>query len=306
MSDNNSTAKKTRVGVIQLTYACEIGRDCTDQAEIERGIEKNVEHCCNLIAQAAAKGIEIVGLPEDEIGLAPMATFGKDKSILPGLVTQMQDWVLQTFRNAAKQAGIHVVASWYVTEFDKMFNVAHLIGSDGQLIGKYRKTHIPPGEADVFSAGDAYPVFETQFGRVGMVICWDMMFPEPCRILMLNGADIIFDPTLGFDFGGDMMGEMRIRTRAFDNAVNIVLAMPAGPERAGPGRSCIISADGCILADAGREPNNIVFIDIDLRKKPIDSCDTEGKEGLDMRGRWIKDRRPETYGRMVRTNNQNT
>jgi len=223
----------------------------------------------------------------------------EDKTFVREVLSEVQDWVLRTFQEVARQACIYVVACWYVVEADKIFNVAHLIGSDGQLIGTYRKIHLPPGEARIFSAGDTYPVFATEFGRVAMVICWDMVFPETCRILTLNGADIIFDPTLGFDFGGETIGEMRVRVRAFDNAVYIALAMPTVVAGTGVGRSCIIGADGYILADAGRAPDKLIFADIDLSKKPVDCVAGDDTNCKDMRRRWLKSRRPETYGKMI-------
>jgi predicted amidohydrolase len=294
-----STPKATRVGAIQMAYACEMDKAWREKGSVAKGIEKNVRHGCDLIASAAEQGVQLVGLPEDVLGLAGIAATAEDKTFVPEVVSEVQDWVLRTFQEAARQARMHVVACWYVVEADKMFNVAHLIGPDGQLIGAYRKTHLPPGEARTFSAGDTYPVFETEFGRVAMMICWDMVFPETCRLLTLNGADIIFVPTLGFDFGGEAMGEMRVRVRAFDNAVTIVSASPTVVEATGVGRSCIVGADGDILADAGRTPDKLIFADIDLSSKPVDGTARDGKTRKDMRWRWLRSRRPETYGKMV-------
>jgi len=294
-----STPKATRVGAIQMAYACEMDKAWRDKGRVTKGIEKNVRHGCELIARAAGQGVELVGLPEDVLGLAGIAATAEDKSYVPEVVLEVQDCVLRMFQEAAKQARMHVVACWYVVKADKMFNVAHLIGRDGQLIGAYSKTHLPPGEAKTFSAGDTYPVFETEFGRVAMMICWDMVFPETCRMLTLNGADIIFVPTLGFDFGGEAMGEMRVRVRAFDNAVTMVSTTPTVVQATGVGRSCIVGADGNILADAGRTPDKLIFADIDLSRKPVDCVARDDTNRKDMRWRWLKSRRPETYGKMV-------
>jgi predicted amidohydrolase len=83
-------------------------------------------------------------------------------------------------------------------EGDAIYNTAALIGRKGELIGKYRKTHLPAVEAWNETHGDGFPVFETDFGTVGMLICYDILFPEAARCLVLNGAEILFNPTMSY------------------------------------------------------------------------------------------------------------
>ena len=96
---------------------------------------------------------------------------------------------------------------------------------DGTRIGVYRKVHCtPPALAGGQLPGDEFPVFEMDFGRVGMMICYDAYFPEQARILALKGAEIIFYPTMS-DARGEAIWELVARARAVDNAVFVVASV---------------------------------------------------------------------------------
>ena len=296
MSDGETLgAKTTRVGVIQPAYVSVIQPDChpaTGAAEID----KNIRHLCGLIRRAARQDVDIVALPEDAMGVAYCGDHSKDKGIPQRLIRQKWQVTLDAFRAAASEQSIYVVVGSHAEESGKFFNVAFLIDRNGEVVGRYCKTHLAPAET-LYAPGDDYPVFQTEFGRIGMLICWDMMFPETARLLALSGADLIVHPTLGYDFGGEGIGEMRLRTRAFDNAIYIAAAMPTSPKGISPGRSCVVGPQGHILADAGYQADSIIYADVALAWKGPDQADPEGRRGsADMRQRWLRSRRPETYG----------
>ncbi len=118
----------------------------------------------------------------------------------------------------AKRLRTHICAGIYERVGAIMYNTAVLIGRDGALIGTYRKTHLPQNEADGgMTPGDTFPVYATDLGRIGMMICWDNQFPEPARHLGANGAEIICMPI----WGGF---ELLTRARAQENHVHIVAA----------------------------------------------------------------------------------
>jgi hypothetical protein len=165
-------------------------------------------------------------------------------------------------------------------------NTAFLLGRDGKEIGRYQKVNLPLVEMSN-KRGQEFPVFPTpDLGAAGMLICYDMVFPEAARCLALQGADIIFHPTLGGAAIGDQdISLAAFRTRAVENFVYLVISMR------GSG-SMIISPQGKVLATA-REPDGLAIADID----PFG-----GREGgdafnrqADMRGRLFRERVPEAY-----------
>lgn len=185
-------------------------------------------------------------------------------------------------------------------EGDLFYNVAFLIDPNGDIIGRYRKTHPTRAEASFVAAGREYPVFDTDLGRLGLLICNDFNFPEPTRILALDGAELILCPTLGFDYGGEHMGEMRARVRAFDNTVYVAMSMYGHAAAAAPGRSCIIGPQGHFLADAGYTPDTVAWVDITPSRRPIDWADPQGRTGSTRYKAWQAGRHPDTYEALVR------
>jgi predicted amidohydrolase len=130
-----------------------------------------------------------------------------------------------------------------------------LIGRDGILKGKYRKTALPREEIDGgITPGNEYPVFDTDFGRIGMMICWDVFFPEVARQISLNGAEIIFMPI----WGGDLTLS---KARAIENQIYLVSStydMKTG----------IFDKTGNLIAE-GTEDNPLAIADIDLNEREI-------------------------------------
>src|SRR6185436_1909020 len=98
----------------------------------------------------------------------------------------------------AKKYNIHIVVGLVERDGNRIYNVSVLIGPDGTIIGIYRKVCLPRGEVDAgLTPGKDYPVFETRFGKVGMMVCYDGFFPEPARQLSNHGAEIIAFPVAG-------------------------------------------------------------------------------------------------------------
>lgn len=125
-----------------------------------------------------------------------------------------------------------------------MHNSAFIADRKGELAGIYRKVHLTVVEAENgLIPGDGFPVFDLDFGRVGIMICWDNWFSESARLLKLNGAEIIAYP-----IAGDGQPEHRNHvwpTRAMDNAIPMVISLRNG----GASRSCVIDQDGFIRAE---------------------------------------------------------
>jgi hypothetical protein len=165
-------------------------------------------------------------------------------------------------------------------------NTAFFLGRDGKEIGRYRKV-IPVIHERNKKPGTEFPVFNTRdLGGVGLLICYDLVFPETARCLALGGADIIFHPTLGgAAIGDDEINLAAFRTRAVENFVYLVVA------QRGSG-SMIISPQGQVLARAG-EKDGLAIADID----PFGG--REGGDSMnhqqDMRARLFRERAPAAF-----------
>lgn len=175
----------------------------------------------------------------------------------------------------AKKYNCYIIMSISEADGDRLHNTAVLYGRGGELVGKYRKTHMPTSEInDGFLPGDTYPVFETDFGKIGMLICWDQVFPEASRIMADAGAEIIFLPTQGDSI-------QQFTARAMDNRIYMVAS---GAYNAMSSR--IISPGGEVIATATDENDGVAVAEISLEQDP-----------------WFKTmqdaRRPHTYGRLL-------
>lgn len=144
-----------------------------------------------LISQAAGEGADLIVLPETLTFYGTGLTYADCAESIPGESTRY-------FGQLAAQHKTHLVVGLLERDGHLIYNVAVLIGPDGDIIGKYRKVTLPRGEIEGgITPGSEYPVFQTAFGRVGMMICYDGFFPEVARELSKNGAEVIAWPVWG-------------------------------------------------------------------------------------------------------------
>jgi predicted amidohydrolase len=176
---------------------------------------------------------------------------------IPGPVTEK-------LANAARRNRIWVVAGITEKDGDVVYNTAVLLDRKGRIAGKYRKVHLPREEwKNGIRPGHEYPVFETDFGKVAIQICYDWFFPEPAEIFALKGAEIIFAPTWGNtlpDQAGRVDGESTFRVRARDNGLYMVPSVYSG-------NSLIIDPMGKILTSSdGKEGVFWAQVDLNVRE----------------------------------------
>ena len=144
-----------------------------------------------MIANAAAEKADLVVLPETLTYFGTGLSFADVAESIPGPSTEY-------FGQLAKQHDLYLVAGLVERDGHLIYNVAVLIGPDGAVVGKYRKVTLPRGEIEAgLTPGYEYPVFDTRFGQVGMMICYDGFFPEVARQLSINGAEVIAWPVWG-------------------------------------------------------------------------------------------------------------
>jgi len=174
----------------------------------------------------------------------------------------------------ARERDLYIVGCLPELDGNRLFDTAVLIGPDG-FIGKYRKTHLWNEEKLFFTPGDlGFPVFETRIGRIGLLVCWDIWFPETARIVAQQGADIICIPTGWvwtppplYDASGTCMAAYLTMTAAHANNVFIATADRIGTERGTSfmGNSLIAGTNGWPIGRiAGPDEDTILYADIDI------------------------------------------
>jgi predicted amidohydrolase len=213
--------------------------------------------------------------------------------------------LLERFAGLAKKYGMYVILPIGEARGGDLYNSAVIFDRDGMEFGRYDKTHISQPEILLYpqiKAGNSLPTFDLDFGRIGIMTCYDCSFPEVAIIYGLKGVDVLFYPR--WQSGpSEIFFEIQMRSRALDNAVFLVSSSfgvrDGVPWKPGMlfGRSCVIDRDGTILSDAGHGVGLASKI-IDLDKPyQIECLDASHGEGLIKKYRELihEDRRPELY-----------
>ena len=174
---------------------------------------ENNRHKCELfaplIAEAARQNADLVCLPESLTYYGSGKTLAQCAEPIPGPSTEY-------FGQLAKQHDLYIVAGLTERDGSIVYNTAALVGPEAELVGKYRKVCLPREEIEAgVTPGSDYPVFATRFGKVGMMICWDVHFPEVARNLSSRGAEVIAMPIWG---GNPALA----RARAIENQIYLV------------------------------------------------------------------------------------
>jgi len=170
----------------------------------------------------------------------------------------------------AKANGVHVVFGYpekvddITTGTTQYFNSAVFIDCEGKILLNYRKTHLwGDYEKKYFSYGTSLaPLVKINGVSIGVLICWDVEFPEPPRVLMLRGADVILVPTASMD---SFAAEVTVRSRAFENKLFVAYANRAGDENGSlfTGLSSVVAPNGKLLCKAGVESDDLIFADVE-------------------------------------------
>jgi len=201
---------------------------------------------------------------------------------------------------AAKHKMVIVVPVYEEEMTGLYFNTASVIDADGKYLGRYRKHHIPqvaPGfwEKFYFTPGDTgYPVFQTRYAKVGVYICYDRHFPEGARILGLNGAEIVFNPSATVAGLSEYLWELEQPAHAVANGYFVGAINRVGVEKPWAigefyGKSYFCNPRGKIIAQASRDKDEVVVADLDLEMI------------AEVRKTWqfFRDRRPDSYEPLV-------
>ncbi len=231
--------------------------------------EASLAHTLRRIDDAARERPDIIALPE----VTYPAYFLGGKDLAARGVLSPAD-AMARFAEKAREHGVHIAAGMALEgPGGRYTNGAVLFGRDGLLIGRYDKSFLWHFDSRWFTAGNAYPVFQTDAGRIGMLICADGRLPEIARSLTLHGAQIILDLTAWVSGGRraedltSVQREYMMPARAVENGVWIACADKFGVEAESIvycGRSCVIDPRGEIISELGSDEDAILVRDVPL------------------------------------------
>jgi predicted amidohydrolase len=204
------------------------------------------------IAEASSQQVDLLVLPETLTYYSSNGSYGDAAEPIPGPSTDY-------FGQLAKKHDIHLVVGLLERDQHLFYNVSVLLGPDGRVIGKYRKVTLPRGEIEGgITPGSDYPVFDTAFGKVGMMICYDGFFPEVARELSHRGAEVIAWPVWGCN-------PMLAAARACENHV-YVISSTYTDATSNWMISAVFDRDGKTLAQA-EDWGTLAIAEVDLNEK---------------------------------------
>lgn len=235
------------------------------------------------------------------------ANFGLAESVPDGPSTV-------AFRKLAKKYGVVMIASLFEKRASGLYhNTAVIIDADGSVLGIYRKMHIPDDplfyEKFYFTPGDTgFRAWDTKFGRIGVLVCWDQWYPEAARLTAMQGAEIIFYPTaIGWhpsekaEYGVNQHGawELIQRSHAVANGCYVAAINRVGHEKIKGvggdglefwGQSFVAGTSGQLLAKASVKEEEVMLVEVDLSKVDV------------TRTHWpfLRDRRIDAYGDLTK------
>ncbi|MCL6097573.1 MAG: carbon-nitrogen hydrolase [Bacteroidetes bacterium] len=262
--------KKFKIGLLQMSFIADP--------------DKNLKKTLSWVDKAAKKGAKVICLPE----LYRSQYFcQKEDPSLFNLAETIPGPSTKAFQSAAKKLKVSIIVPIFEKRAHGLYhNTAVVIDADGQILGTYRKMHIPDDpayyEKFYFTPGDlGFKSFKTKYGEIGTLICWDQWYPEGARITALKGANVLFFPTaIGWHPSekkkhGEAQRDSWVtiqRSHAIANGVYVASVNRVGFERpvkeqAGIefwGSSFIASPQGVILAQASADKEEILVAEVSL------------------------------------------
>lgn len=263
-------------------------------------IDANIDAVEVLVREAAGQGAQVILPPElfegpyfcqaqDDCHFSTAAPVGKHRAVL-------------AMQRLARELKVYIPCSFFERDGHHHYNSLAMIDDAGEVMGVYRKSHIPDGpgytEKFYFRPGNTgFKVWPTRYGTIGVGICWDQWYPETARALMLMGAEVLFFPTaIGNEPEAEDLDTSRLWRRAMighavSNVVPVVAANRIGTEGDASfyGHSFITDERGDFAAEFGAAESGALVAEFDL---------AQVRRHRAAFG-FFRDRRPELYGRLV-------
>lgn len=275
------------------------------QMSCSTNIEENISRAEKLVREAAAQGAQIILLQE----LFETPYFcQKEKSDYFSYATELEhNKAVNHFKKIAKELQVVLPISFYEKKNYARYNSLAVIDADGEVLGKYRKSHIPDGpgyeEKFYFNPGDTgFKVWNTRYAKIGVGVCWDQWYPEAARCMALMGAEILFYPTAIGSEPQDSSIDSKdhwqtcMLGHAASNLIPVIASNRIGTETDEEssitfyGSSFIAGPQGNKIAEAGRTDEQVLITEFDLDELEVGRIEW----GI------FRDRRPELY-KMIAT-----
>ncbi|MDG0809314.1 N-carbamoylputrescine amidase [Cohnella rhizosphaerae] len=270
------------------------------QMSCSSDIDENIAKADKLVREAAAQGAQIILLQE----LFETPYFcQKEKSDYYVYATELErNKAVNHFKAVAKELQVVLPISFYEKKNYARYNSLAVIDADGEILGHYRKSHIPDGpgyeEKFYFNPGDTgFKVWNTRYAKIGVGVCWDQWYPEAARCMALMGAELLFYPTaIGSEPQDGSIDskdhwQMCMRGHAASNLMPVIASNRIGREEDEDssidfyGSSFIAGPQGNMIEEAGRSEETVLTAEFDLDQLEIQRIEW----GI------FRDRRPELY-----------
>ncbi|RJX71113.1 N-carbamoylputrescine amidase [Tsuneonella suprasediminis] len=262
--------------------------------------QANIAAVSALVEQAAAQGAQIVLPPELFSG--PYFCKVEDEALFALARPTREHPSVIAMQALAQKLGVAIPTSFFERDGHHYYNTLAMIGTDGEILGTYRKSHIPDGpgyeEKYYFRPGnDGFKVWNVCGTRIGVGICWDQWYPECARVMALMGAELLFYPTAigsepyDADLDTSRMWRRAMLGHAVSNCMPMIAANRIGSEdgQAFYGHSFITDEWGDYLAEFGANDSGVIVARIDLAQA------AKHRAGMG----FFRDRRPQLYGRIA-------
>jgi len=283
---------KVTVAALQLAFS-------DDEAE-------NIEAVADAVNKAAARGAKIILPPELFEG--PYFCTVENEALFARARPIAEHPAVTTMQRIAKEQGVYIPTSFFEREGPHHYNSLAMIDDQGEIMGVYRKSHIPDGpgyqEKYYFRPGNSgFKVWDTRYGTIGVGICWDQWYPEVARAMALMGAEMLFYPTaIGSEPYDPTLDTSRMWRRAMQghavsNCMPVIAANRIGEEEmpgaVGPqtfyGHSFITDEWGDLVAEVEDWQSGSLVATLDLAQARTH------RAGMG----FFRDRRPDLYGRIA-------
>ncbi|MBA4779393.1 MAG: N-carbamoylputrescine amidase [Sphingomonadales bacterium RIFCSPHIGHO2_01_FULL_65_20] len=270
------------------------------QLPLGGGLAENIDAVSDLVAHAADKGADIILPPELFEG--PYFCQVEDEALFATAHPTAEHPSVRAMAKLARQLKVTIPTSFFERDGPHHYNSLAMIDSDGEIMGVYRKSHIPDGpgyeEKYYFRPGNTgFKVWDVCGTRIGVGICWDQWYPECARAMALMGAELLFYPTAigsepyDADLDTSRMWRRAMQGHSVSNCMPVIASNRIGTEgnQSFYGHSFITNEWGDLILDYGAEETGVLVATLDLAQA------RKHRAGMG----FFRDRRPQLYGRLA-------
>ena len=242
------------------------------QMKMDSSMKSNYRKSVQMIMEAANRGADIVCFPE--VQLTPFFPQYQNINATP-FVSRLDDAYVSGICAACQKNNIHAAVNFYLHENGKYYDMSLLIDDNGNLIGKQKMVHVAQCEhfyeQDYYTPSEeGFHVFETKYGKIGIVVCFDRHYPESIRTEVIRGADLVIIPTANTSDEPSELFQWEIKVQAFQNSVNIAMCNRCGTEdhMNFSGESIVVDYQGDTKVIGGHD-ESLLIADVNLAEASI-------------------------------------